>query len=811
MPFRLLLLFYFFGISFSALAQQGTIRGEVKGPEGQPLLAELFLQEQQRVVSSNDSGQFSFSDIPYGTYHLIIYAPDLQSQTLQIKLQEPQLHMKITLKEFSKELATVVIEGRSDVEKIVRRLNAVEGFGIYEAKKNEVIMLDRLVANKATNNARQVFASVPGLNIWESDEAGLQLDIAARGLSPNRTSNFNTRLNGYDMSADALGYPESYFAPPMQAVERIEIVRGAASLQYGPQFGGMVNFVLKEPPADKKLGLTTEQTVGSYGFLNTFNSLGGTSGKWKYHGYYQYKRSDGWRENTSFDLHSAFAGVGYQASDRLALKLEYTHMNYLTQQAGGLTDALFRQNPRQSLRSRNWFQVRWNLMALLLNYQLSENTKLNMRSFGLLSGREALGNLERINRADDGGNRTLIRDAYRNFGSETRLLHNYKLNDQLAALLVGFRYYQGFTRKQQGDANNGSGPDFDYLNPEDLENSDFDFPSRNYSFFAENIFNLSKRFSLTPGFRWEYIRTMSEGEYKQTITDFAGNIIQRNRFEEETDVARSFLLGGLGLSYKYHEERELYANFSQNFRSVTFSDLRIDNPNFVLDSAITDERGFNIDLGLRGKLGKRLSYDMSLFYLRYNNRIGFLLLADQPPLFLDYRFRTNVGDSRHIGLEAYGQLDATDWIFGNRRNFRATAFSNLSWIRARYVNSQDASIIGNRVEYVPEWMYRGGLRLGWKSLDIVYQASAVGEQFTDATNTGERPGEFVSNAVAGLNPAYFVMDMSASYQWQKWQFSLSVNNVANARYFTRRASSYPGPGIIPATARTFYLSVRFSL
>ncbi|MFP4089509.1 MAG: TonB-dependent receptor, partial [Cyclobacteriaceae bacterium] len=103
------------------------------------------------------------------------------------------------------------------------------------------------------------------------------------------------------------------------------------------------------------------------------------------------------------------------------------------------------------------------------------------------------------------------------------------------------------------------------------------------------------------------------------------------------------------------------------------------------------------------------------------------------------------------------------------------------------------------------------LRLGWKSLDIVYQASAVGEQFTDATNTGERPGEFVSNAVAGLNPAYFVMDMSASYQWQKWQFSLSVNNVANARYFTRRASSYPGPGIIPATARTFYLSVRFSL
>jgi Fe(3+) dicitrate transport protein len=87
----------------------------------------------------------------------------------------------------------------------------------------------------------------------------------------------------------------------------------------------------------------------------------------------------------------------------------------------------------------------------------------------------------------------------------------------------------------------------------------------------------------------------------------------------------------------------------------------------------------------------------------------------------------------------------------------------------------------------------------------------VGEQFTDATNTGEHPGEFVSNAVAGLIPAYFVMDMSANYRWQRWRFSLSVNNLGDARYFTRRASGYPGPGIIPATARSVFLGVKFDL
>ena len=58
------------------------------------------------------------------------------------------------------------------------------------AKKSEVIIPEQLVANLATNNARQVYSRVAGLNIWENDGAGLQLSIGGRGLDPNRTSNF---------------------------------------------------------------------------------------------------------------------------------------------------------------------------------------------------------------------------------------------------------------------------------------------------------------------------------------------------------------------------------------------------------------------------------------------------------------------------------------------------------------------------------------------------------------------------------------------------------------------------------------------
>src|ERR1700761_3850280 len=155
----------------------------------------------------------------------------------------------------------------------ITRLKDVDGAAIYAGKKSEGIVLKDVTANTATNNARQLYSKVAGLNIYENDGgAGIQLAIGGRGLDPNRVSNFNTRQNGYDISADALGYPESYYTPPTEALERIEIVRGAASLQYGTQFGGMVNFKLKKGPADKKAELIVRQTRGSWKFSNTFVS-----------------------------------------------------------------------------------------------------------------------------------------------------------------------------------------------------------------------------------------------------------------------------------------------------------------------------------------------------------------------------------------------------------------------------------------------------------------------------------------------------------------------------------------------------------
>ena len=223
-------------------------------------------------------------------------------------------------KEGAKKLHEVVISAEKDNNFGITRLKQVEGTSIYAGKKSEVIVIGDVNGNTATNNSREIYSKVSGLNIWESDGAGIQLGIGGRGLNPNRVTNFNTRQNGYDISADALGYPESYYAPPTEALERIEIVRGAASLQYGTQFGGFVNFKFKQGPENKSIEATARQTIGSFGFYNAFTSLGGTVKKLNYYTFYQYKKGDSWRPNSHFDVHTAFAGLNYQATKKASMR-----------------------------------------------------------------------------------------------------------------------------------------------------------------------------------------------------------------------------------------------------------------------------------------------------------------------------------------------------------------------------------------------------------------------------------------------------------------------------------------------------------
>lgn len=200
--------------------------------------------------------------------------------------------------------------------------------------------------------------------------------------------------------------------------------------------------------------------------------------------------------------------------------------------------------------------------------------------------------------------------------SELRFIQRYMLlGDTRSTFLVGTRVYKGLTDRKQGDGDDGSGPSFSFEGGEPNKSS-YRFPGTNVAAFAENIFQLNRHWSITPGLRYEFIDTKAKGYYyKQNI------FIPDEKIDEESSNPRSFVLLGIGTSWKFNRGMELYANISQNYRSINFNDMRIVNANAVVDPGLKDERGYNIDMGFRGTYRNWLYVDVSAFYLSYKDRI----------------------------------------------------------------------------------------------------------------------------------------------------------------------------------------------
>jgi Fe(3+) dicitrate transport protein len=262
---------------FPALAQQVAFQGRVlEAFTARPVAdCEVYVRGSRQIVRTDSTGLFTIPKLAPGPQQLQLSSIGHEPLKTTVNATAGAGVQEFTLTARERNLGEVVVAA-PQARLGNSRLREVEGTAIFAAKKSDVIVPDNLVANLATNNARQVYSRVAGLNIWESDQGGLQLSIGGRGLDPNRTSNFNVRQNNYDISADALGYPESYYTPPIEAIKRIQLVRGAASLQYGTQFGGLLNFELRAPEPDKTVSVVSRQTAGSFGFFNSFNSVSGT-------------------------------------------------------------------------------------------------------------------------------------------------------------------------------------------------------------------------------------------------------------------------------------------------------------------------------------------------------------------------------------------------------------------------------------------------------------------------------------------------------------------------------------------------------
>lgn len=762
----------------------------------------IYDNNSDQIYYSDSDGYFEFIKNK-NTVEIVFF---IEGYILLSKqLDEDNVNLNIKLSSRVEQLNEVVV--RANKKKIfqIRRMKDFEETSVFAGKKNEVILLELSMANLASNNARQIYNQIPGLNIYQNDDAGLQLNIGGRGLDPNRTSNFNTRQNGYDISADALGYPESYYTPPAEGLSEIQILRGAASLQYGTQFGGLINFIMKRPNLDKKLELITRNTIGSNNLFTNFTSLSSKGEKLNYYGYINYKKGDGFRINSNFESINTFQFLEYNFNDSTSLSSEITYLNYLAQQAGGLSDQMFKEDPYQSNRSRNWFEVDWLLYNVKYKKEFSEKTNFTFSFFGLEAKRNSLGfRTNRVSQVDSGQERDLIKGDFSNFGFESRLLTRYKAFKNKSYFLIGLKYYNSNSSSIQGPGSNGNDANFNFQNslyPNYNNQSDYTYPNKNIALFGENIFYLTENFSITPGFRYENIETKSDGFYRKINLDGAGNVIFNEKYDELDVKKRNFLLLGLGISYKPNRNIEMYTNISENYRSVTFADISIINPAYAVNPDIDDEKGYTFDLGLRGNINRKISYDTNIFLLLYEDRIGFV-----QKVFPDGNVKSergNVGNARINGIESLFDFDLNEIFFKNN-DIDINYFVNYSYIESEYLESDQVGIEGNSVEFVPNHNLKTGLKFGYKNLSFNFQYSFISKQFTDSSNAigGNLSG------VIGEIPKYSLADISLSYKLKNLSFETGVNNLFNEKYFTRRATGYPGPGIIPSAPRNLYFTMQ---
>jgi Fe(3+) dicitrate transport protein len=798
MKSRILVLFFLF--LQAVVYGQYKISGVVVSDDNRPInKVQIYNESGGLLGQTGILGKFNFSSEKQAL-KLIFYVEEYRLKNVFIELKD-FVNLKVTLDTFAQNLSEIQIKARTAKVFELKRLNDVEGTSIYAGKKTEVILVNQSTANLAANNARQIFNQIAGLNIFQNDDAGLQLNIGGRGLDPNRTANFNTRQNGYDISADVLGYPESYYTPASEGLDEIQIVRGAASLQYGTQFGGLINFITKKPSA-KPLEVITRNTVGSFGLFSNFTSFSGTKGSFSYYSYVNYKKGNGFRPNSNFDSKNVFGHLAYKPNEKDVLSLEVTYLDYLAKQAGGLTDKTFNENPLQSNRARNWFKVDWLLYNFKWLHKFSNKTNFSFNLFGLDASRKAVGFRERrVDLADNGGPRELLIGNFNNYGFEARFLTKYTFFGKKATYLVGTKFYKADNTDFQGPGSESINADFSSALaefPDYRVQGNFRNPNTNVAFFGENIFYVTEKISITPGARFEYIKTASNGLGKITNSDNAGNPIGSIENVVDETKERSFLLLGLGASYKKNTAVEFYGNISQNYRSITFSDLNIVNPSNAVDRNLQDEKGFSTDFGVRGNWNNWISFDANLFGLFYKNRIGFLFTVI-PPVNNVGQLRTNIGDARIFGLESVFDFNLKK-ILKMNNTYTFNYFINTSFINSEYTRAITSAVLGKKVEFVPDVNLKTGLKFGYKNFSSSLQFTYLSAQFTDAQNSGS--GDV--SGIIGEIPAYSILDFSTSYTYKFAKIEAGVNNLLDNSYFTRRATGYPGPGIIPSAPRNWY-------
>ena len=781
----------------------GGVTGRVTDASGVPVSgAAVRIPVVARVATTDSAGDFRLDGLAPGRHTLAVRAPRFAPAESSVTIVAGAVtRVDIRLQPVGAVRLRQVLVRERAAPGSVGTARDVNGPLVLAGAKSDVVQVAQMDANLAEKTARQVFARVPGIFVYDMDGAGNQMNVSTRGLDPHRSWELNVRQDGVLVNSDLYGYPASHYSPPLEAMERLELVRGTAALQYGSQFGGLVNYVTKTPDTSRAASFESINSAGSYGLLSTYDAVGGRVGPLTYYGYVSARVADGYRANARSDYAAQYLRAAVRVSPSLAVRAQVGRSVYRYRIPGPLTDAMFRADPRASTRSRNYFSPDITVPSLTAEWTPAPATRVTAQLSGVVGTRSSVqfvGFATTPDRPDSATGQYAPRqvdiDRFRSVTGELRLLHDWRARGRAHTLAAGVALADNaMRRRQQGRGTTGRDYDLTLVSGDFAR--DITYRTGNVAAYVEQLLRLTPRWSLVPGARIE-----------RGTTRMAGRLAYYDPADVPRRVRHHFPLFGVRTELQGPGGAELYGGWSQAYRPQILKDVLPESPIERTDPDIRDARGWTLEGGVRGALGG-VSYDAGVFALRYDDRFGAVVRTDAAT-GESYVFKTNVGSTLTRGVELRVEVPLLVRERLAVRTFTATSYFDAAYRAGTVVDAgSNRPLLGNRVEGVPEWISRTGITATGPRWSATLLGSHVGPSFADPLNTAAP----TANGARGRVPAYTLLDLNGSVTVAHWlRLGVGVSNALDARYFTKRPTFYPGPGVWPSDGRSVRGSAELS-
>jgi len=674
------------------------------------------------------------------------------------------------------------------------RLPDQSGTLIFAGKLGDIAVLSD-IAPVPGRNLRVALADIPGLLVSEVSN-GAWTSLSYRGLGePHESWNVLTLQDAVPAVPDMYSYPAGYFTPPLELVDRVEFIRGASGLLYGPQPGGAINYVLRGPRREAGAEGQARVTLGSWDMRSGLANLAVSDGTLAADGFIQYSESDGPRRVNSDSDQTTGRLRGHYLGENVTATLSLDYYRGRFGEPGGLSAARLAADRRDGSTARDRVKIERFAPSLAIDWELDDSTQVTARAFysrfERTSWRQAGGSFGQV--TPDAN--VLIRQlqVFDTAGIDLRARHDFGSNSQ-HSITFGVL---GHTSDAPVFVDKGA------------SNADFGGTAGALARAARSgdtaaVFGELKLglgdVQIVPGFRVERLRQKVVESLDLATGSVTGgapgaaNGVLGNR-ENTTTVA----LYGIGATWDAAPTLRFVANASRGFKPLLYNDGVTFQAGVDAAGTFEPSYAFTVEGGLQAEPAPPVRIDASLFRVEFENQVGFLAgpLVAAPPygaVGVGGARRQNVGSMRNQGVDLALRLDLIGPQGFAKGEDTLRLSTNLQLLDADFTSGVAA---GFTPQYAPGHLLRSTLAyIGKDGARAALIFTSVGDQQGSDNNVADF-----------FLPGYEVLD--ASVEWPVaggFTIGAGVNNLTDEDYASRVRPG-GGGGFDPGAPRNVYVSI----